>query len=128
MTSEAPAPKEENTSKDQSVHETNDLDGDSGSDSSISAEDSSNLNSDGSPQNSNQDGSNYEFTKNQSTQIADNEARLEQLEKEHETLKSQYMRIAADFDNFRKRQTRDQDDLRIQLTCNTLSEILPIEI
>ena len=56
----------------------------------------------------------------------DNNARLEQLEKEHETLKSQYMRIAADFDNFRKRQTRDNDDLRIQLTCSTLSEILPV--
>ncbi len=57
---------------------------------------------------------------------ADNEARLQQLEKEHENLNSQYMRIAADFDNFRKRQTRDQDDLRLQLMCNTLSEILPI--
>ncbi len=59
-------------------------------------------------------------------QALDNDARLEQLEREHETLKSQYMRIAADFDNFRKRQTRDQDDLKIQLTCNTLSEILPV--
>ena len=56
----------------------------------------------------------------------DNEARLQQLETEHETLKSQYMRIAADFDNFRKRQSRDQDDLKLQLTCNTLSEILPV--
>jgi len=60
------------------------------------------------------------------SQIADNEARLQQLETEHATLKSQYMRIAADFDNFRKRQTRDQDDLKIQLTCTTLSEILPV--
>ncbi len=56
----------------------------------------------------------------------DNEARLQQLEKEHETLRSQYMRIAADFDNFRKRQTRDNDDLKLQLTCNTLTEILPV--
>ncbi len=56
----------------------------------------------------------------------DNEARLQQLEKEHETLRSQYMRIAADFDNFRKRQSRDQDDLRLQLTCSTLSAILPV--
>ncbi len=56
----------------------------------------------------------------------DTEARLQQLEKEYETLNSQYMRIAADFDNFRKRQSRDQDDLKIQLTCSTLSEILPI--
>merc|ERR1712159_455273 len=50
----------------------------------------------------------------------------QQLKKEYETLNSQYMRIAADFDNFRKRQTRDQDDLKIQLTCSTLSEILPV--
>ena len=44
--------------------------------------------------------------------ISNNDARLEQLEKEHETLKNQYIRISADFDNFRKRQSRDQDDLK----------------
>ena len=42
--------------------------------------------------------------------ISNNDARLEQLEIEHETLKNQYVRISADFDNFRKRQSRDQDD------------------
>ena len=64
---------------------------------------------------------------------SDSSDRLQQLEKElqtlkaeHETLQSQYMRIAADFDNFRKRQSRDQDDLRQQLVCSTLSEILPV--
>mgnify|MGYP003952802075 CR=1 FL=1 len=62
----------------------------------------------------------------QTSFAADNEARLQQLEKEHETLHSQYMRIAADFDNFRKRQSRDQDDMRLQLICTTLTEILPI--
>ena len=62
----------------------------------------------------------------QNLKDSDTEARLQQLEKEHENLNSQYMRIAADFDNFRKRQTRDQDDLKIQLTCSTLSEILPV--
>jgi molecular chaperone GrpE len=54
------------------------------------------------------------------------EAELEALKAEHETVRSQYMRIAADFDNFRKRQSRDQDDLRVQIACNTLSEILPV--
>ena len=58
--------------------------------------------------------------------ISNTDARLEQLEKEHETLKSQYVRIAADFDNFRKRQSRDQDDLKIQLISKSLSAILPI--
>ena len=54
------------------------------------------------------------------------EQELQKLTQEHETLQSQYMRIAADFDNFRKRQSRDQDDLRQQLVCSTLSEILPV--
>ena len=58
--------------------------------------------------------------------INNNDARLEQLEKEHETLKSQYVRIAADFENFRKRQSRDQDDLKIQLVSKALTAILPI--
>ncbi len=54
------------------------------------------------------------------------EATLSALKQEHETLNSQYMRIAADFDNFRKRQSRDQDDMRQQLVCSTLTEILPV--
>ena len=72
------------------------------------------------------DNDSIDQSSDQNIKALDTEARLQQLEKEHETLNSQYMRIAADFDNFRKRQTRDQDDLKIQLTCSTLSEILPI--
>ncbi len=51
---------------------------------------------------------------------------LETLRAEHDSLRGQYMRIAADFDNFRKRQSRDQEDLRLQIACSTLSEILPV--
>jgi molecular chaperone GrpE len=58
--------------------------------------------------------------------VAQLEAQLQALQTEHESLRSQYMRIAADFDNFRKRQSRDQDDLRVQIACTTLSEILPV--
>ncbi|WP_288262922.1 nucleotide exchange factor GrpE [uncultured Prochlorococcus sp.] len=58
--------------------------------------------------------------------ISNNDARLEQLEREHETLKNQYVRISADFENFRKRQSRDQDDLKIQLVSKSLTAILPI--
>ena len=54
------------------------------------------------------------------------ETQLAALQAEHEALRSQYMRIAADFDNFRKRQSRDQEDLRLQITCTTLGEILPV--
>ena len=54
------------------------------------------------------------------------EHELQTLKQEHETLNGQYIRIAADFDNFRKRQSRDQDDMRQQLVCSTLTEILPV--
>ena len=75
----------------------------------------------------NENNSNDErLPENLKNSISNTDARLEQLEKEHETLKSQYVRIAADFDNFRKRQSRDQDDLKIQLICKSLSAILPI--
>ncbi len=53
-------------------------------------------------------------------------AQLAALQLQHESLNGQYMRLAADFDNFRKRQSRDQDDLRLQITCSTLGEILPV--
>jgi molecular chaperone GrpE len=54
------------------------------------------------------------------------EADLSQLKAQYDNLNGQYMRLAADFDNFRKRQARDTDDLRVQIACNTLSEILPV--
>ena len=54
------------------------------------------------------------------------EAEFASLQAEHENLRGQYMRIAADFDNFRKRQSRDRDDLKLQITCTTVAEILPV--
>jgi molecular chaperone GrpE len=54
------------------------------------------------------------------------EAELASLKAAHEALNGQYMRLAADFDNFRKRQSRDSEDLRLQITCSTLGEILPV--
>ena len=54
------------------------------------------------------------------------ESQLETLRGEHESLRGQYMRMAADFDNFRKRQSRDLEDLKLQITCTTLGEILPV--
>nr|YP_009530664.1 heat shock protein GrpE [Paulinella micropora]AXY63353.1 heat shock protein GrpE [Paulinella micropora] len=48
------------------------------------------------------------------------------LSLEKESLQGQYVRIAADFDNFRKRQIRDQEELRLQITCSTLEAILPV--
>jgi molecular chaperone GrpE len=58
--------------------------------------------------------------------MAQLEAELAALRAEHDNLNGQYVRLAADFDNFRKRQSRDNDDLRLQITCSTLGEILPV--
>jgi len=54
------------------------------------------------------------------------EAELSALKGQYDNLNGQYMRLAADFDNFRKRQARDSEDQRLQIACSTLSEILPV--
>jgi molecular chaperone GrpE len=54
------------------------------------------------------------------------ESRVSALQDELEQLRSQSLRIAADFDNFRKRQLRDQDDLKLSITRSTIIEILPV--
>lgn len=58
--------------------------------------------------------------------LAQLEADLAKARADYDNLNSQYMRLAADFDNFRKRQSRDNEDLRVQIVCTTLSEILPV--
>lgn len=68
-----------------------------------------------------------EGSEGQDSAVADGgDDELERLRGEHETLRGQYMRMAADFDNFRKRQQRDAADQRLQITCSAISAILPV--
>jgi molecular chaperone GrpE len=53
-------------------------------------------------------------------------AQLEDLNQQSESFKTQSMRIAADFDNFRKRTTKEKEDLEQQIKRVTLSELLPV--
>lgn len=53
-------------------------------------------------------------------------AQLEELNQQSESFKTQSMRIAADFDNFRKRTSKEKEDLEQQIKRVTLSELLPI--
>lgn len=39
---------------------------------------------------------------------------------------TQYMRIAADFENFRKRMQKERQELEVQIKCSTISEMLPV--
>lgn len=61
------------------------------------------------------------------------QAVLSQMNQQIESLKSQleersgqYMRIAADFDNFRKRSQKEKEELEQQAKRNTILELLPV--
>jgi molecular chaperone GrpE len=48
------------------------------------------------------------------------------LRQQLEEREIQYKRLAADFDNFRKRTQREKDDLNEQVKCLTITELLPV--
>lgn len=61
------------------------------------------------------------------------EAEIAALQQQVETIKAQldertnqYMRIAADFDNFRKRTQKEKEELETQVKCSTLSGLLTV--
>lgn len=54
------------------------------------------------------------------------EREAEGLKKQVEELNNQYMRIAADFENFRRRTQKEKEDLEQQIKCNTVNELLPV--
>ncbi|TAE60024.1 MAG: nucleotide exchange factor GrpE [Nostocales cyanobacterium] len=60
-------------------------------------------------------------------------AALEQLTQQIESLKmqleersTQYMRIAADFENYRKRVSKEKEEMDTQVKRNTIMELLPV--
>lgn len=53
-------------------------------------------------------------------------AHLEQQNLQLDSLKSQSARIAADFDNFRKRTLKEKEELELQVKRSTISELLPV--
>ena len=61
---------------------------------------------------------------------AGDEAAVSVLEEQITSLKGQleeqYMRLTADFENFRKRTSREKEDLELQVKCNTISNLLEV--
>lgn len=53
-------------------------------------------------------------------------AELEVLRSQLEERSSQYMRIAADFENFRKRTAKEKQELEQRVKRDTLTELLPV--
>ena len=67
------------------------------------------------------------------SESAANDAGMANLQSEINALKaqledrtSQYMRIAADFENYRRRNSKERDDQEVQIKRNTITELLPV--
>lgn len=60
------------------------------------------------------------------TALSEMRAQVESLKAQVEERTTQYMRIAADFDNFRKRSLKEKEELEQQVKRNTITELLPI--
>lgn len=58
--------------------------------------------------------------------VADLERQIEGLKAQIEERTSQYMRIAADFENYRKRTSKEKEELEVQIKGNTVTELLPV--
>ncbi|MGD1809268.1 nucleotide exchange factor GrpE [Dapis sp. BLCC M126] len=54
------------------------------------------------------------------------QAQLETTKFQLEEKESQYKRLGADFDNFRKRTEKEKEDLNTQVKCTTIIELLPV--
>ncbi len=72
-------------------------------------------------------------TASQEAAIAESAAAIEALvaanelvKAQLEDFKTQYARLAADCDNFRKRTQKEKEDLEVQVKCATLKELLPV--
>lgn len=58
--------------------------------------------------------------------VADLERQVQTLKAQLEDRTGQYMRIAADFENYRKRTSKEKEDLETQIRGNTITEMLPV--
>jgi molecular chaperone GrpE len=67
-----------------------------------------------------------EVVETQPEQVVEQEDEQEKLKKENEELKNQYIRMAADFDNYRKRQQQERESLLKYGAEETLKKFLHV--
>ena len=58
--------------------------------------------------------------------IAELNQSIESLKAQLEDRSTQYMRLAADFENFRKRTQKEKEEQEQQVKCSTVKELLPV--
>lgn len=64
--------------------------------------------------------------KTEKTGEAAEETAEERLQKELDSQKDKYLRLMAEYDNFRKRSAKERIELNASVTGSTISEILPV--
>jgi molecular chaperone GrpE len=52
--------------------------------------------------------------------------KLKEISNQRDAFQSQYLRIAADFDNFRKRNSKEKEDTELRVKCATIIELLSV--
>ncbi len=52
--------------------------------------------------------------------------KLAEVSNQRDAFQSQYLRIAADFDNFRKRSSKEKEDVELKAKCATIIELLSV--
>lgn len=60
------------------------------------------------------------------TEKSDIDTKIDKLQQEYDTLNNQYIRLAADFDNYRKRQEQERESLVKYGTENALKKMLEV--
>jgi molecular chaperone GrpE len=59
-------------------------------------------------------------------EVPDLTQELAEITNQRDAFQSQYMRIAADFDNFRKRTNKEKEEIETRTKCNTITELLAV--
>ncbi len=65
-------------------------------------------------------------SENKDEKKAVSDSELEELQQKYDTLNQQYLRLAADFDNYRKRQAQEREDLLKFGTENALKKMIEV--
>ena len=65
-------------------------------------------------------------SENKDEKKAESNSELEELQQKYDTLNQQYLRLAADFDNYRKRQAQEREDLLKFGTENALKKMIEV--
>jgi molecular chaperone GrpE len=67
-----------------------------------------------------------EPTVNPESELQSLAIKLTEISNQRDAFQSQYLRIAADFDNFRKRNSKEKEEIEVRTKCATIMEILSV--